>query len=106
MTEYYQIENGILERYTGRDEVIEIPEGIHTIGVGALKGCVSLKKVLLPHGLNYISPDAFKGCRKLEGLILIRNRTKVLYSNSIMRRTISCTTNFIRGLNYHNRYDK
>ena len=57
MTEYYQIENGILERYTGRDEVIEIPEGIHTIGVGALKGCVSLKKVLLPHGLNYISPD-------------------------------------------------
>ena len=70
MTEYYQIENGILERYTGRDEVIEIPEGIHTIGVGALKGCVSLKKVLLPHGLNYISPDAFKGCRKLEEIVI------------------------------------
>lgn len=70
MTEYYQIENGILERYTGRDEVIEIPEGIHTIGVGALKGCVSLKKVLLPHGLNYISPDAFKGCRKLEEVVI------------------------------------
>ena len=41
MTEYYQIENGILKRYTGRDEIIEIPEGIHTIGEGALKGCVS-----------------------------------------------------------------
>ena len=38
----YQIENGILKRYTGREETIEIPEGIHTIGEGALKGCVFL----------------------------------------------------------------
>lgn len=44
MTEYYQIENGILKRYIGREEVIAIPEGIHTVGEGALKGCVSLKK--------------------------------------------------------------
>lgn len=70
MTEYYQIENGILERYTGREEVIEIPEGIHTIGEGALKGCVSLKKVILPRGLKCISPDAFKGCRKLEEVVI------------------------------------
>lgn len=62
----YQIQNGILERYTGREETIEVPEGIHTIGEGVFKGCVSLKKVVLPLGLRYIMQDAFKGCRKLE----------------------------------------
>ena len=52
MTEYYQIKNGILERYTGREEVIEIPEGVHTIGEGALKGCVSLKKSHFAAGIK------------------------------------------------------
>lgn len=70
MTEYYQIENGILKRYTGREEVIAIPEEIHTVGEGALKGCISLKKVLLPQGLKYILADAFKGCRKLEEVVI------------------------------------
>ena len=40
----YQIQNGILERYIGREETIEVPGGIHTIGEGAFKGCVSLKR--------------------------------------------------------------
>ncbi len=70
ITEHYEVKNGILERYTGREEVIELPEGIHTIGEGAFKGCVSLTKVTLPQGLQYILPDAFKGCRKLEEVII------------------------------------
>ncbi len=64
--ENYQIHEGILESYTGRDEYIIIPKGVHTIGTGALKGCVSLKKVVLPQGIRCIMDDAFKGCRKLE----------------------------------------
>lgn len=68
--EYYQIENGVLIRYTGREEVLQVPEGIHTVGEGAFKGCVSLKKVVLPRGLNCIMGDAFKGCRKLEEIVI------------------------------------
>ncbi len=64
--EKYRIKDGILEAYTGREEVITVPEGVHTIGEGALKGCVSLRKVVLPSGLQTIMGDAFKGCRKLE----------------------------------------
>lgn len=68
--QYYQIENGVLTRYTGREEVIQVPEGIHTVGEGAFKGCVSLKEVVLPQGLNCIMGDAFKGCRKLEEVVI------------------------------------
>lgn len=67
---YYEIEDGVLVRYTGREEVLQVPEGIHTVGEGAFKGCVSLKKVVLPQGLNCIMGDAFKGCRKLEEIII------------------------------------
>lgn len=70
MAEYYQIQNGVLVRYTGREEVLQVPEGIHTVGEGAFKGCVSLKKVVLPAGLNSIMGDAFKGCRKLEEIVI------------------------------------
>lgn len=60
------IQNGTLDLYTGRDEILAIPEGVHTIGEGALKGCASLKKVILPESLRRICAGAFKGCRKLE----------------------------------------
>ena len=66
MTEHFQIKDGVLEAYTGREEVLRVPEGIHTIGAGALKACVSLKNLILPSSLRCIMDSAFKGCRKLE----------------------------------------
>lgn len=70
MTDYYHIREGILEKYTGREEIASVPSGVHTIGEGAFKGCTSLKKILLPAGLQYIRKEAFKGCRKLEEIAL------------------------------------
>lgn len=67
--EDYQIRDGVLLRYTGREEEITVPAGIHTVGDGAFKGCVSLKKVVLPSGLARIMGDAFKGCRRLEEVV-------------------------------------
>lgn len=64
--ERFEIEDGILRAYTGREEVVVVPEGVHTIGEGAFKACVSLKRAMLPRGLLRIMPEAFKGCRKLE----------------------------------------
>ena len=75
--EYYQIENGVLVRYTGREESIQVPDGIHTVGEGAFKGCVSLKKVVLPRGLTCIMGDAFKGCRKLEEVVIPEGVTSI-----------------------------
>lgn len=64
--ERFEIEDGILKSYHGREEAVAVPEGIHTIGEGAFKACVSLKRVALPDSLRRIMPEAFKGCRKLE----------------------------------------
>ena len=73
--EYYHIKDGVLEAYTGREEVITVPYGIHTISTGAFKACVSLKKVTLPAGLLRIEGDAFKGCRKLEEIEIPKSVT-------------------------------
>ena len=63
---YYQVEDGVLKSYMGREETAVVPEDVHTIGEGAFKGCVSLKKVILPPGLLRILDGAFKGCRRLQ----------------------------------------
>lgn len=60
------IKDGVLEAYTGREETAEVPREVHTIGEGAFKACVSLRKVVLPSGLRCIMDHAFKGCRRLE----------------------------------------
>ncbi len=64
--EDFRIRDGVLEAYTGREEFLNVPDGIHTIGEGAFKGCVSVKRIVLPGGLRRIEEGAFKGCRRLE----------------------------------------
>ena len=66
MKEFFEIKEGILEAYTGREEKVVIPQEVHTIGEGAFKACVSLKRVVMPVGLKRIMDGAFKGCRMLE----------------------------------------
>ncbi len=57
-----QIEQGKLIAYSGRDTILSIPEGVHTIGKGVLKGMASLEEVHLPDTVSVIEADAFKGC--------------------------------------------
>ena len=84
MEEFYQIRNGVLESYTGREEELVVPDGVHTIGTGAFKACISLKRVVLPPGLAVIGNDAFKGCRKLEE-IKVPDGVKIIGSYAFHR---------------------
>ena len=52
MNQYFQIENGVLLRYTGREEELQVPEGIHTVGEGAFKGCVCLRDCTILWGMR------------------------------------------------------
>ena len=73
----FEIEEGVLIKYLGTDPEIRIPEGIHTIGEGALKGMASLQKVMLPSSLKQIDNGAFKGCRQLKEIFFPEGLTKV-----------------------------
>ena len=75
--EDFQIKEGIFQKYLGREESVTVPEGIHTIGEGAFKGCVSLRQVTLPKSLRQIEANAFKGCRKLEEIQIPHGVTKI-----------------------------
>ncbi len=75
--ENFRIKEGIFQKYLGREESVTVPEGIHTIGEGAFKGCVSLRQVTLPKSLRQIEANAFKGCRKLEEIQIPHGVTKI-----------------------------
>lgn len=62
------ISSGILTICQTYDAEITIPEGVHTIAEGALKGNASLRKVVLPSTLKTIGAAAFKGCRQLHDI--------------------------------------
>lgn len=64
------IRDGVVEAYTGREAAVAVPEGVHTIGKGAFKACVSMRKILFPRGLRRIEAEAFKGCRNLEEAVI------------------------------------
>lgn len=70
MQDHFEITEGVLIRWQGSAPEISIPEGVHTIGDGALKGMASLLKVVLPSTLKRIGDAAFKGCRQLKAICI------------------------------------
>lgn len=65
MTGEWNIENGVLLGYTGKDIMLSVPDGVHEIAPGAFKGMVFLEKLQLPETISVIREDAFKGCKRL-----------------------------------------
>lgn len=66
MSDGFVIKDGILEAYTLREPFVTVPDGVHTIGRGAFKGCALMEGVILPESVRSIKEHGFKGCRKLK----------------------------------------
>ena len=64
------IENGILEKYTGTEKEVSIPEGITEIGVSAFYENMKVERITLPESVMVIGRSAFELCRKLESINL------------------------------------
>ena len=63
----FEIEDGVLKKYTAEPGVTEavIPNRVQVIGAGAFMNCTGLKRVVLPDGLRSIGEAAFQRCSGL-----------------------------------------
>ncbi len=62
------IDNGFLERYTGHDSTVIIPEGITGISLFVFNDCSELTNIVIPSNVKFISSFAFSGCPKLSNI--------------------------------------
>ncbi len=62
----FQMEGNLLTKYTGKDIIAEIPEGVETIRAFAFSYCSELKQVYFPSTLKTVAFNAFMRCDNLE----------------------------------------
>ena len=77
--EDFMIIHGMLEKYKGSAEEVEIPEDVEVISSGAFKGNTTIKSVIIPDAVYDIGDSAFDGCTALENVKLPLQITKVGY---------------------------
>ena len=65
----FEIRDGVLVRYHGKDPYPQVPQGIVRIGEGAFRDCRDIYEVTLPEGLERIEAEAFQWCANLEKVI-------------------------------------
>jgi len=79
----FEIENGVLVKYSGHDEHIQIPEGVTAVGDRAFEHNKVLKSVLFPEGVTSIGKQSFAYCSNLENLFLRHSDTDNIKSIGI-----------------------
>ena len=82
----FQIEDGVLIRYTGKDKDVVIPDGVTRIGAKAFFSCRSLTSITIPDSVTSIEDSAFEGCANLTNITIPDSVTKIRDS------TFSCCT--------------
>lgn len=66
----FVIENGVLKKYTGKDENVAIPEGVTVIGGSAFKSCKKLTSVTIPDSVTEIGDSVFSECTNLTSITI------------------------------------
>lgn len=73
----FEIEDGVLKRYTGTATEVVIPEGVTSIGYGAFLDCSSLERIIIPEGITKIGDHAFSGCSGLTSISIPEGATSI-----------------------------
>lgn len=58
----FDIVDGVLTKYRGKDSEVVVPEGVTFIGDNAFFECDGVESIVLPEGITQIGYRAFSGC--------------------------------------------
>lgn len=75
------VDDGVLKEYTGKEEIIYIPEDVFVIGHNAFSCCTSLKSITIPSTVTLLGEEAFSNCNKLKEVYLPKTIKKI-YRNT------------------------
>ena len=92
MSSNFQIEEGVLVKYSGQDTKVTIPETVESIGECAFKYCTSVESVVIPKGVKRIGSKAFENCLKLKKIVIPSTVEYIgsdAFSNCLKRELIS-----------------
>ena len=67
---YIDVKHGVLVKYTGRADVVIVPNGVKVIEREAFRGNKYLKEIALPNSLKKIDDETFSECIKLASITI------------------------------------
>ena len=73
----FNIENGVLVKYTGRSQEVVVPNGVTSIGEMAFSNNTSITSVVIPEGVTSIESRAFSTCWNLANVTLPKTLTNI-----------------------------
>lgn len=73
----FDIENGVLKKYNGKEQNVVIPGCVTSIGGCAFYGCNLLKSVTIPNGVTSIGAAAFYACQSLTSITIPNSVTSI-----------------------------
>ena len=69
--------DGVLTKYSGNQEIVEIPNTVTAIGEGAFGSNTSVKEVIIPDSVESIGNNAFNNCRSLSKVTIADSVTDI-----------------------------
>ena len=73
----FDIQDGVLMKYTGTGGDVVIPKGVKTIGIWAFKECADITSITIPDSVTTIKQGAFSHCSSLTSITIPASVTKL-----------------------------
>ena len=75
----FEIEDGVLKKYNGKDRHVDIPDSVTEIGVQAFQYRDSIASITIPDSVKHIGSSAFWGCSSLKSINIPYSVTSIEY---------------------------